>query len=167
MSPTFRIFLALVFLGALCAWEVSTAQVSSTRVTPYDYQTLDADGNRLGDHNRFDTALAACLNSPRCVYIQGGRYRITKPTAPPPPPPAGTATLNWTPSTQPTGITVASYRINYGTSATALVNVQNVANVTTATVSGLAAGSHFFCVKTVSTDGQESACSAVVSKTVT
>lgn len=173
MTPTFRIVLGVLAILALGVGELAFAQVTSTRDTPHDWRILDAQKNRIGTQNyaRFDTAMVACLNTMGCVYVEGGRYRISgRPASdppPPPPPPAGTATLSWTPSAQPTGVTVASYRINYGPSAVTLINVQSVANVTTAIVNGLAAGTHFFCVKTVATDGQESACSSVVTKTVT
>jgi hypothetical protein len=173
MTPTGRIVIGILALLALGFGELAFSQVTSTRDTPHDWRILDANKARIGTQNyaRFDTAMVACLNTVGCVYVEGGRYRIGgRPVAepsPPPPPPAGTATVSWTPAAQPAGVTVASYRINYGPSADMLINVQPVGNVTTATVSGLAAGTHHFCVKTVDTAGQESACSEIVSKTVT
>jgi hypothetical protein len=174
MTPTGRIVIGILALLALGFGELALSQVTSTRDTPHDWRILDANKVRIGTQNyaRFDTAMVACLNAVGCVYVEGGRYRIggrpvAEPPPPPPPPPAGTAALSWTPSAQPTGVTVASYRINYGAAADQLVQVQPVGNVTTATLTGLAAGTHYFCVKTVDTTGQESACSEIVSKTVT
>lgn len=79
--------LCLLFVG------VALAQVTSTRVSEADWQCLDESGNRISDHQRFDTAFVACLNAPNGAYVQGGRYRIGKgqPTTPVPPlPPTDT-----------------------------------------------------------------------------
>lgn len=71
----------LLALLALLASSVSLAQISSTRETSYDWACCDDQGcATLTSHQRFDTALLACLNrsvadgKPR--WVQGGRYKI-------------------------------------------------------------------------------------------
>ena len=82
------------------------------------------------------------------------------------------ATLSWTPPTQNTdGSTIndlAGYRIQYGTSPSALSQTIQVANAGLATyvVTGLSAGTWFFSVKAYNSGGAESANSAIVSKTI-
>ena len=84
----------------------------------------------------------------------------------------GSATLSWTPPTQNTdGSTItnlAGFRIQYGTSATALTQTIEVTNPGLATyvVSGLSSGTWFFAVRAYDSSGAESANSNVVSKTI-
>lgn len=84
----------------------------------------------------------------------------------------GTATLSWTPPTQNTDGTaltnLAGYRISYGSSATAMTQVIQVANpgVTRYTVSNLEAGTHYFGIRAYNSAGAESSVSNVVSKVV-
>jgi hypothetical protein len=93
-----------------------------------------------------------------------------------------TATLSWVAPTTNTdgtalakcaastdsGPCLAKYRISRGASATALTDTRdhNFPLGTTATWTGLAAGTHFFGIKAVTGDGVESALSNVVSKVV-
>lgn len=162
-------FLCLLVVG------VSHAQVSSTRVTTYDWQCQDAAGVKISDHQREGSAIVACVNASNGAYVQGGRYRINKSAPAPTPTPApalGSASLNWTPPTQNTNGTaltnLAGYRISYGTSATALTQVVQVANPSAVsyTVTGLAPGSYYFAVRAYTSGGTESALSNVASKTV-
>jgi hypothetical protein len=84
----------------------------------------------------------------------------------------GSATISWTPPTQNTdGSTIndlAGFRIQYGTSASALTQTIQVANPGLATyvVTGLSSGSWFFAVRAYNSGGAESANSSVVSKTI-
>ena len=83
------------------------------------------------------------------------------------------AMLTWTPPTQNTDGTpltnLAGYRVNYGASASSLVQVAQIANpaVTGHTISNLTPGTWFFGVKAYTTQGSESALSNIVSKAVT
>lgn len=102
------------------------ASVSTPRVTTYDWQCQNADGTRISDHQRQDSAFTACANlsfkdgQPR--RVQGGVYRIlvTLPTpsvVTPPPAANGTATATWAPVTLDTdgkAVTVTGYRVDYG-----------------------------------------------------
>jgi hypothetical protein len=154
------------------------AQVANTRVSAFDWQCQDEAGARISDHQREGTAIVACINAPSGAYVQGGRYRIRKPSAPvvepaPAPAPAGTAVLSWTPPTTNTdGSTLADlagYRIYYGTSPDALTATVQVANPSTVshTLTGLAPGTYYFGVKAYTSTGIESAISNVVTKVVT
>jgi Putative Ig domain len=84
----------------------------------------------------------------------------------------GSATLSWTPPTENTdGSTLnnlAGFRIQYGTSATALTQTVQIANpgVVTYVVSGLNSGNWYFAIRAYSSGGAESANSNVVSKTI-
>jgi hypothetical protein len=84
----------------------------------------------------------------------------------------GTATLSWTPPTQNTdGSTLsnlAGFRVQYGTSPSALTQSVQIANPGLATyvVTGLSSGSWYFAVKAYTSGGAESANSSVVSKTI-
>lgn len=86
---------------------------------------------------------------------------------------AGSATVNWTaPTTNTDGSTLtnlASFRVHYGTSASALSQTSNVSDVTqrSTTISSLSAGTWYFAVRAVNTAGTESASSNVASKAVT
>lgn len=80
------------------------------------------------------------------------------------------ARLTWTPPTTTTDgsalTDLAGYRIYFGTSASALSQVQTVANAgaTAATVSPLAAGTWYFALEAYTSAGAESLPSTVVSK---
>jgi hypothetical protein len=84
----------------------------------------------------------------------------------------GSATISWTPPTQNTdGSSInnlAGFRIQYGTSASALTQTIQVANPGLATyvVTGLASGNWFFAVRAYNNGGAESANSNVVTKTI-
>jgi hypothetical protein len=88
------------------------------------------------------------------------------------PPSNGSASLSWTPPTQNTdgsSITnLAGFRIQYGTSASALTQTIQVANpgVASYVVSGLSSGTWYFAVRAYSSSGAESANSNVATKTV-
>lgn len=87
-------------------------------------------------------------------------------------PTTGNATLSWTPPTQNTdGSTLsdlAGFRIQYGSSPSALTQTIQIANAGVATyvVTGLTSGSWYFAVRAYSSSGAESANSATVSKTI-
>jgi hypothetical protein len=84
----------------------------------------------------------------------------------------GSATISWTPPTQNTdGSTIddlAGFRIQYGTSSSALTQTIQVANPGLATyvVTGLSSGNWFFAVRAYNSGGAESANSSIVSKTI-
>jgi hypothetical protein len=88
------------------------------------------------------------------------------------PPANGNATLSWTPPTQNTdGSTLsnlAGFRIQYGTSPSALSQTIQVTNPGMATyvVTGLSSGTWYFSVKAYTSSGAESANSTVVNKTI-
>jgi hypothetical protein len=159
-----RLFLlCLMFL----AGGVYAQQVTSTRVTQDDWQTQDADGNRLSGHQRFDTAVVACINNPACVYVQGGRYRIERATVT-----TGSATLRWTPPDHCTdgspiaNCPVTGYRIVYGRAADALSEAVDVpASATSHTLTELESGVWYFAVLALSERGA-SDLSETVSKSV-
>jgi hypothetical protein len=58
-----------------------------TRISPYDWACLAANGAVLSNHQRFDTAFVACYNNAEGAEIVGGRYRIARVTPPDPEPP--------------------------------------------------------------------------------
>lgn len=84
----------------------------------------------------------------------------------------GSATVSWTPPIQNTdGSTLtnlAGFRLSYGSSASVLSQVVQIANpaATSYILSGLPAGTHYVGVKAYTTTGVESALSNVVSKVV-
>jgi hypothetical protein len=92
--------------------------------------------------------------------------------APAPAPSSFSISLAWAPplfNTDGTSLTdVAGYQVAYGTSATNLNQQLSVtgANVTSKTVSGLAAGTYYFSVRTMNSAGVASAYSGVASQTV-
>jgi hypothetical protein len=153
-------------------------QVSSTRLTTYDWQCQATDGTRVSDHQREGAAIVACTNltlkDGKTRYVQGGRYRLTAPApAPSPTPsPTGTAKVAWEPPTLRTDgsalTNLAGYRVRYGTSAGNLTQTLSVANpgATSADVAALAVGTWFFGVVAYASDGTESDMSALVSKTL-
>ncbi len=84
----------------------------------------------------------------------------------------GNATLSWTPPTENTDgsnlSNLAGFRIQYGTSPTALTQTIQIANpgVVTYDVTGLNAGNWYFAIRAYDSSGAESANSNVVSKTI-
>jgi hypothetical protein len=84
----------------------------------------------------------------------------------------GAATLSWHPPTQNTNGTtltgLAGYKINYGTSSTALTHTVQLANpgLTSYVVESLAPGTYFFGIEAYTSGGAQSSMSSVVSKTV-
>lgn len=147
---------------------VALAQVQATRTTSFDWQCQDSNGARISDHQREGSAIVACLNAPNGAFVQGGRYRITRPT----PPVTGSAILKWTPPTQNVDgsslTNLAGYRISYGTSSAALTQTIQVANpgATSYSLLSLAPGTYYFAVRAYTSNGAESALSNVLSKTV-
>jgi hypothetical protein len=87
-------------------------------------------------------------------------------------PTTGSVTLSWTPPTENsdgTALTnLAGFRIQYGTSATALTQTVDIANPGMATyvVTGLSSGSWYFAVRAYTSSGAESANSNVASKSI-
>lgn len=153
----------------LLAVPAMAADVTSTRVTTYDFQAQDAQGNRISDHTRFDTALIACLNNPQCVYVAGGKYKITRTAVATNPPATGTADLTWTAPTKNTDgsalTDLAGYKVYHGTSQTQLTDIKSVTG-TAYTFTGLASGTHYFSVTALNKSGVESAISVVASKVI-
>ena len=84
---------------------------------------------------------------------------------PPPPPPSGTkASLTWSPVT---GTNLAGYKVYMGTASGRYGTPLDVGNVTSYTVSNLAAGTtYFFVVSSYSSSGSESSYSNEVSKSI-
>jgi hypothetical protein len=84
----------------------------------------------------------------------------------------GNATLSWTPPTENTDgsnlSNLAGFRIQYGTSPTALTQTIQISNpgVVTYDVTGLNAGNWYFAIRAYNSGGAESANSNVVSKTI-
>ena len=170
------LFLTITLTGFAALALAQTLTIPApTRDTAYDWQCQDASGAKISDHQRFDTAIVACLNAPTGAYVQGGRYRINRTSSPPPPPPppqTGSVTLSWSPPTQNTDgsalTNLAGFRIVYGTSATALTQTIEVNNAALSSyvVSGLTAGTWYFAVKAYNAAGAESVNSNVANKTL-
>jgi hypothetical protein len=84
----------------------------------------------------------------------------------------GSATLSWTPPSENTDGSslsdLAGFRVQYGTSPTALTQTVQISNpgVVTYVVTGLNAGNWYFSVRAYTSGGAESANSSVVSKTI-
>jgi hypothetical protein len=81
--------IAVAAIGLLW-WGTTHAQTltAPTRISPYDWACLAANGAVLSNHQRFDTAFVACYNNADGAEIVGGRYRIGRATPPDPVPPA-------------------------------------------------------------------------------
>lgn len=83
------------------------------------------------------------------------------------------AMLTWTPPTTNTDgsalTNLAGYRVNYGASATSLIQAVQIANpaTTTYTISNLTPGTWYFGVRAYTSQGAESALSNIVSRAVT
>jgi hypothetical protein len=84
----------------------------------------------------------------------------------------GSATLSWTPRTTNTDGTaltnLAGYRIYYGTNATSLTQMVQIANagVSSYMVQSLTSGTWYFAVRAYTTSGTENSASNVASKTI-
>lgn len=167
----FALFVLLVALSP-AGLLIAADTVTSTRVGAFDFQTQDANGVKIADYARPDTAIVACVNNPACVYVQGGRYKYTRTTSTPPPPPAsGTALTSWVAPTQYTDgsalTNLAGFKVYHGTSAAALTDVRQVAaGVLSFSFTGLPSGTHYFAVTAVTATGAESALSTIGTKTV-
>jgi hypothetical protein len=171
-----------------------TPATSVTAGTAYNFQpsAADADGDTLmySIQNKpswatFSTTTGKLSGTPTSAGVQssivigvsdgkGGSaslpaFSITVSQSQPT---TGSATLSWTPPTQNTdGSTLsnlAGFRIQYGSSPSALTQTIQVANAGVATyvVTGLTSGSWYFAVRAYNTSGAESANSTVVSKTI-
>lgn len=86
VKAAFTLIIGMIIIAAIFGPAIVHAQtiVTPTRTSSYDWQCQDKDGNKLSDHQRFDTALVACLNNPQGDHVAGGTYRINRPTAPTP-----------------------------------------------------------------------------------
>lgn len=164
----------LVALGWGCALVgLAHAQTieAPTRVTPYDWQCQDEAGNRVSDHQRFDTAFVACYNDQNGARVQGGTYRLNKPTAAPPPA-TNTALLSWTPpatNTDGSALTnLAGYRIHYGTAPGAMTQTLqlDVPGATAFEVANLATGTWYFAMRAYTSAGAESVLSNIATKVI-
>lgn len=144
--------LYLLALLPLCA----AAQVTSTRQTSYDWQCADAQGNRISDHARFDTAFVACLNAPNGSLVKGGTYRIGKGVVTPPV--LGSIPVTWTlPTKNKDGSnigTITGFEMEYGTNQSNLTQRVTIpANVTTYTIPGLTPGTWYIRMYVRTADG--------------
>lgn len=125
-------------------------------------KAMTAAETRRGTVSAVTTQAVRWCNNPR-------RYSTVTPD---PPAPVRAATLSWTPpikNTDGTTLTnLAGYRISYGTSATALTQAVQVANpsATSYMLSSLAPATYYFTVRAYTSNGTESAQSAVVSKVI-
>lgn len=147
-----------------------------TRTTPYDWQCQDEVGNRISDHQRYDTAYVACWNAANGHRVTGGTYRLNKPTTAPPPPPPPPATnialLSWTPPTTNTDgsalTNLAGYRIHYGTAPGAMTQTLqlDVPGATAFEVANLATGTWYFAMRAYTSAGAESVLSNITSKVI-
>jgi hypothetical protein len=135
----------------LLAGPVLAADITSTRVSSGDWQTQDANGVKLQDYARQDTAIVGCINTPACVFIVGGKYKITKATVTPPPV-MGSIPLLWSaPTLNTDGSAISAsitYNVYHGISATALTDKVTV-NGLSYNYGNLASGTHYFAVSAV------------------
>lgn len=79
------------------------------------------------------------------------------------PPVTGSATLDWTPNTEPD---LAGYLVYHGTAPGSYGPAVDVGLVTTYTISDLPAGTHYFTVTAYDAAGNESAPATEVSKRI-
>jgi hypothetical protein len=123
--------------------------------------------------------LLACLALSACGGGSGDVSATASPTvaaATPTPGAAntgtGSATLSWTPPTQNSDgsalVTLAGYRVYYGTSAGNLSQTIQLSNpgLTSYVVGNLASGTYYFAIAAYTSSGVEGALSNVGSKTV-
>lgn len=96
----YGLMIVLATCAAIALMSKAEAQgITTTRTSSYDFQCQNANGAKISDHQRFDSAFIACLNDSRGTYVAGGRYRINRPVTPPPPPPVNRApTIAGTPA---------------------------------------------------------------------
>jgi hypothetical protein len=153
-----RIFLAIVFLGALCAWEVSIAQVAFTTKGRI---VLSCNGTEVSQHNVETEATESAIRhamskggSTSCLLKYPDKTLVIAIVGTGQP--SGQAVVSWTPSAQPAGITVAGFRIHYGASPTQLIQTLQVANpaATSHTLTGLAPGVYYFAVRAYTANDQ-------------
>lgn len=82
-----KLLVAALLMSAAGALVYTAAHAQTlaapTRISPYDWACLDANGAVLSNHQRFDTAFVACYNNPAGAEIVGGRYRLVRATPPP------------------------------------------------------------------------------------
>jgi hypothetical protein len=170
-----------------------TPATSVTAGSAYSFQPsgADADGDTLtysiqnpplwasfnastGRLSGTPTASQAGVYSGIVISVSDGKDSVSLPTfsITVSAPVNGNATLSWTPPTQNTDGTtlsnLAGFRIQYGSSATALTQTVQIANpgVATYLLTGLSSGTWYFSVRAYSSSGAESANSNVVSKTI-
>lgn len=89
--------------------------------------------------------------------------RVTALEARSQPPVTGSATLDWSPNTEPD---LAGYRVYHGTAPGSYGPAVDVGLATTYTVSDLPAGTHYFTVTAYDAAGNESARATEVSKRI-
>ncbi len=89
--------------------------------------------------------------------------RVTALEARAQPPVTGSATLDWSPNTEPD---LAGYRVYHGTAPGTYGPAVDVGLATTHTISGLPAGTHYFTVTAYDAAGNESARAVEVSKRI-
>jgi len=130
--------------------------LSTTRITSYDFQCADVQGVKISDHTRFDTALIACLNAPNGGQVKGGTYRINR-DIPPVTPPTGSAVLTWTgPTLNTNGTpieTLVRYELQYSLDPGNFVQAVNIASGNAYTVPGLTPGTWYFRMRVVTVGG--------------
>lgn len=104
-SHVLAVALALACAAATLAHAADKIE-APTRSTSFDWQCQDANGQKLSDHTRFDTAFVACYNNAAGDRIQGGTYKLpARGTTPPPPTCPAAPTSTKRPQDCPTGTT--------------------------------------------------------------
>jgi len=168
-----------------------TATITSGNAYSFTPTAADADGNALTfsianmpSWATFSTATGRLQGTPAAANV--GTYanvtmRVTDGNATTSLPAftitvtqiaTGSATINWTPSTQNTDgstlVDLAGYRVVYGTSSTSLTQQVDLANagLTSYQVQNLNSGTYYFALKAYNTTGIESDLSNIASKTI-
>ncbi len=160
MKAVMKCCVGLLLLAVF--WRAHSADIQPpTRVTPYDWQCVDANSVKISDHQRVDLAIITCLNDPRGTYVQGGRYKINRPaTVPPVTPPVvptipaqppaelpagrGTVTVTWTAVPD-----ITQYTLCYGLREPLSKCLDVKASSTSYVVTGLGSASWLFAVRGV------------------
>jgi hypothetical protein len=130
---------------------MSTATVSASSAS------VSSDSSKTGSASSGGTSSAS-----------SGSSTPSKTAGPLPPVSSGTATLDWTPPTENTDGTeltnLAGYKVHYGTTAQNLDSTIEVSNpgLSSYTVTDLPSGTYYFAVTAVSSSGEESPLSGVV-----
>lgn len=80
---------AALIIGAIIMALVSFAIqaetiIEPTRISPYEWQCQDANGQKISDRETQTLATLECINNPAGMFVQGARYLINRPTPPPP-----------------------------------------------------------------------------------